>query len=75
MFATSDIEVKPSYAIAGATGLFASDLLAIRFTDWLKKFPLLFNVMQVSLQPPQITEALARYDPPRLVIGTRSSIL
>lgn len=48
VFETSDVQVKPAVALAGAAGLFAADLAAIRYTNWLQRFPLLFNVGQVS---------------------------
>lgn len=46
-FETSDIQVKPAVALAGAAGLFTADLVAIRYTNWLERFPILFNVAQV----------------------------
>lgn len=47
VFATADARVQPAVAVAGAVGLFAADLAAIRYTTWLQRFPLLFNVAQV----------------------------
>lgn len=49
VFKTSDVEVKPAVALAGAAGLFATDLAAIRYTSWLQRFPMLFNVVQVRI--------------------------
>ncbi|CAM9796472.1 unnamed protein product, partial [Ectocarpus fasciculatus] len=48
-FDQADVQVKPAVALAGAAGLFAADLAAIRYTDWLKRYPLLFNVVQVCV--------------------------
>ena len=47
VFETSDVQVKPAVALAGAAGLFTADLVAIRYTNWLERFPLLFNIGQV----------------------------
>lgn len=47
VFENADVQVHPGVALGGAAGLFATDLLAIRYTDWLQRFPLLFNVGQV----------------------------
>lgn len=47
VFETADVQVKPAVALTGAAGLFAADLVAIRYTNWLERFPLLFNVAQV----------------------------
>lgn len=49
-FETSDVQVKPAVALSGAAGLFAADLVAIRYTNWLERFPLLFNVAQVCVR-------------------------
>ncbi|CAN0525178.1 unnamed protein product, partial [Laminaria digitata] len=46
VFETSDVEVKPAVALAGAATLFSADLAAIRYTTWLERFPLLFNAVQ-----------------------------
>ncbi|CAM9663130.1 unnamed protein product, partial [Ectocarpus sp. 12 AP-2014] len=45
-FEQADVQVKPAVALVGAAGLFAADLAAIRYTDWLKRYPLLFNFVQ-----------------------------
>lgn len=47
VFEAPDVKVKPAVALAGAAGLFTADLVAIRYTNWLERFPLLFNVAQV----------------------------
>ena len=49
VFDTSDVEVKPAVALAGAATLFSADLAAIRYTTWLQRFPLLFNAVQASV--------------------------
>ncbi|CAN0435836.1 unnamed protein product, partial [Hapterophycus canaliculatus] len=49
VFPTSDVRVKPAVALAGAAGFFAADLAAIRYTNWLQRFPLMFNAAQVCL--------------------------
>eukprot|EP00903_Cladosiphon_okamuranus_P019415 g17851.t1 len=46
VFESPDVQVKPAVALTGAAGLFAADLVAIRYTNWLERFPLLFNVVQ-----------------------------
>ncbi|CAM9442754.1 unnamed protein product [Pylaiella littoralis] len=46
VFENADVQVHPGVALGGAAGLFATDLFAIRYTDWLQRFPLLFNVGQ-----------------------------